>query len=357
MDSLQSHQGLWPVRTLGAGREGRDPSVSVAPRLSVDFEGAVGQLEGSDDEVLGKLVDGAVTADGKVAILDASYGVVRLFTRDLKPRGRLGGFGGGAGEVADPLGLFRAGPGWVGVVDGAGRRIEYFPLAPSSSSARPGIRIGVSRVFDTCQISDRLFALGLVLADTQGLNELTNVALVHELNATGAVKSSFSEPYPPIRHPLVADIYAIGRLACDHVGGGRIYAAYSMLGEVHAMSSDGDLVWIAQLSDFQQPRQRHVAGRSIGVDPEQDILRIDYIEHLALLSPQVLALTVRSRVRESLRSSSWNVVHVTYLIDAVSGELVEHLQGDVMVIGGGNGHAILYREVPHPQVVVREFVH
>ena len=324
------------------------------PLLAVfDSAGAIGVMSGSPDYTFGVLSDAIVLSDGRVAVLDESYGLVRLFSPDLTPRGTLGATGDGPGEFADPVALFGSGDR-IAVVNRQGSRLEGFSHAFSpQGDAVTTDRLGIDVVFlsDVCETSRGLVAVGTRMLGTVA-DELVAEEYVHRIDGeTGQVISSLPAPYAHGGDLDVAITFGEElHLTCDAEKEGWLWVAHGLLGEVHALDLDGGVRWITILTDVSFPDVMQLPGQSIGLHPEQSQL-LEYISGLSILDQSTLAVQVTSMRRTSRGSSAGrSMSYRTYLLDRLSGELVGGAEGIHRVIGGGFGRAIVYRDSPFPSI-------
>lgn len=130
-DSLVSNAASMPVQDVDFHtlQSRTPPALTALARFPEDA--AVGKLQGDSVLVLGEILDAtivpAVTAGTPgpvVALLDGSYGNVRLFTIDGAPESGFDSFGQGAGEVRAPV-VLAADDDAVVVLDAA-LKVERF---------------------------------------------------------------------------------------------------------------------------------------------------------------------------------------------------------------------------------------
>ena len=352
-DSLLSSLADVPVLSMSLEDQPNPMATELIGALA-DFgrQSVFGQLDGPVDSVLGELIDAAVLSNGEIAVLDRNYGLVRLFSATLEPMTVLGGFGEGPGEVEDPVAIFEHPKGWITVVDADGVRLERFDFErPEGQIERTPLP--VYHAYDGCGIQNRSFVVGTNVAFDfeQRTASLVSPGVVHEIDLSGDLVNSFAIPYSNMRDYEVATTYGMAFLECeDTQEGGRIWVAYSTLGEVHSMNSSGELQWIASLSDLRYPNQIQTQS-AMGMDPEQTDL-IELISNISLLSDSVLAVQVSStrRFSRTERETSFR----TYLLEKETGRFLGGLRGSHQVLGGGQRHAVLYQASPHPQISLAE---
>ncbi|TVP74265.1 MAG: hypothetical protein EA352_11035 [Gemmatimonadales bacterium] len=360
---------------------GSGSAAGLEPLQHFDDAGAVGVAEGDPDLTLGTIEGATFLSDGRLALVDRDFGLVRLLGGSTPDR--LGGFGEGPGEFSRPTGVAEDNSGGLLVLDRAGGalRIERFapegsgfafdrrravPLFPGdggSSICITGGRTYVSGV----QLEEEDSAVG---APLEGL--LGSRSMVHELDDDGGFLRSFGAPYGPPEGLVGAQAQAdngvdasameldlmlyfgTAQMACDGGQGGQIWVAFSELGELHLHTTDGELVWIARLSDFKLSALHQTItefGTSVGGDPNRGFPVVrDRISDVALVADEVVALQV-TRTRTHLNRTR-EFSYRTYLLDANSGQLLGAFTADHRIVGGEGGRVLLYREAPHPQVFV-----
>jgi hypothetical protein len=356
-DSLLSNVASTPVqdvdfRTL----ESRTPQALTALARFPE-EDAVGELEGDSALVLGKILDAtivpAVTAGTPgpvVALLDGSYGNVRLFTTDGTPESGFGSFGQGPGEVRAPVAL-AADDDAVVVLDAA-LKIERFGRRGPSWQPLGSTRLTIGGA-DVCAMDPGLVVLGPLVGAQPKATLRTDPQTVHVVDRkTGEVSTSFSAPY---RYDDLMALWEMvkGRLACDR-GGDRIWVAYSVLHEVHALDLDGRLLWITRLSDLVYPDlvETTEGGR---ISIHEDILsteRIEQTTHITRLGRSLLAVQVESYSMADLKAPHPEPSYRTYFLDAATGRGVGAIAADHQILAADGTHAVLYRQDPFPQFAV-----
>jgi len=381
---LSSHTDV-PVVRVSLPEEGGAPlPADLAPLATFDEASAVGVLEATDgassDLVFGTLTDAEVAPDGTVLLLDGSYSVVRVLSPSLEPVDVLGGEGEGPGEFDGPGWLFWVGPDEFGVL-GAGR-IEVFRQAGGTYEYSRRIPVGaLPSAEDACFTPEHRYVEGLRLSvgeaevTREGLRQIDfeeatiQPEVLHEIGAGGDVLRSFSAPYQvTLPYENGGDLLHMalnltnGPLACR---AGVVWAGYSLLGEVHALGEDGALRWITRLMDLGHPGLRYMwdaSGQRYGrsgiyhvEDFEGGDFALPYLNRVILLSDDVLAAQVRNTYYgpiEEGQPQSVTITYRTYLLDPEDGHFLGGFTADHQILGGGNGTAVLYRELLFPQISV-----
>lgn len=353
------------------------PTAGLRGALSTfDSTRAIGVLGGTDstDYLFGELVDAEVDRDGKVLLLDAQFGHLRIFSPDLKPVQVLGKLGKGPGEFVGPKTLIWLSPDEIGVFDPKAARIERFRnngvnYEPSGTLNLYSMPI----TYETCGADGRVFAQGIRLSIEGKAVTRTSMrqvdwrqavvsmaGFVHEFGATGEVLRSFSVPYEGMSNITLANYYTeAGGIACVP---GRVWVAYGQLGEIHALTDSGELLWIAKVSDLRNPghvfrysaRGQSLPGSgAINVDMRAGNYSIEWIDRISLLSKRVLAADVLVRhIGDPSDQYPVSYKHRTYLLDARDGTQLGAFSKAHWILGGNHGKAVLYREDPFPQVAV-----
>jgi hypothetical protein len=379
---LSSAPGVRVIDVPSGGAVAGSQLVASVQRLSrFDGAAAVGVADGDPELTLGTITAAAFLADGTVALADRDFAVVRLLRGAAAAR--LGRPGEGPGELISPIAVAEDARGRLLVLNRTGGplRVERFRRGPGGFEfdTRLPLRLYPGDAGSAlCAAAGRTWATGVLLADEarsagqplEGI--LASRALVHELDDEGSIVHSFSVPYGPRRRPGAAAPQAApddaagsmeldvllqlgsARMTCDALHGGRLWVGFSGLGEVHLHTAAGELQWIARLRDFERSTLHETTserGTSLGGDPAQTFPVVrDRISDVSLLASDVLAVQVtRTRTqRDRQRDFSYR----TYLLDAGSGAVLGSFEADHRIMVGSGGRAVLYREAPHPQVLV-----
>jgi hypothetical protein len=349
-----SAQATVPVHDVRLDRGTAGDASRAALGALEAFEGGVviGVDEGPEELTLGEITDAVALAGGSVALLDPSFSRVRVFSAQGEPAGFFGEPGEGPGGLEWPTGLSTDGGSRVVVADMGGRRLEGFEL--SGDGATPVSRTLVEPVnaetLDACVLGGRTFVTGFLAERNErgAATGVTSAALVHEIDDAGDPIHSFPEPYEALRNPLVAETLGMARLACGETseGGAMLWAAYALLGEVHAFGADGRLAWIARFPDLATPR--FLASETTIRAERSGQSALEHLSHLSQIAPDLIAVQVTSR-RLDRSATGPPLTYRTYLLNARTGEQVAAFEAEHLVIGGGSGLAVLYRPAPFPQ--------
>lgn len=200
------------VRQIRGAQGVRETSI---PSINIEHEGkTIAVPEGRSRHKLGEIVDGLVTAEGEILVLDRSFGLVRTYARNGDSVGVFGGLGGGKGKFLQPVGLDRSPDGGLVVIDRAGRRAIRYRADEDSTSVE---NIALQFVpEDGCILSDTLLVVGARLdTNANGDVNLASTAAVHLIGKNGGVIRSFGTPYHA-RSRWAAQALSRNRIVCDH---------------------------------------------------------------------------------------------------------------------------------------------
>lgn len=376
-----SSQANAPTTDVSAASSPQGMSPLVSRLSSFDgptTRGLADSRDGPAGFVFGTLVDAAADESGALLLLDGDYVLVRSLSASLDSVQIIGRAGEGPGEFVQPISLLSVAADRFAVFDRANHRLQSFEgsggtFVPSGQSTVQKL----AELRDACSLNGSYFIKGMqmmIAGDAAESNELRGVDLtevtpggysIHKINGEGEVVRSFSRPYLeglPNNGPHNIDLAAHVNEGPIECGNDRIFAAYTLLGEVHALSSDGDLAWIVRFTDYDFPGYIYrwldsggplPGSGSLDVDAEAGNYAIDTISHITLLSPDILAVSIDRRIVGS-RLDDYPVSHSyrTYLINPMDGSSLGAFVAEHEVIGGGNGTAVLYRPEPFPEIGV-----
>lgn len=228
----------------------------------------IGELDGSDEQVLGHIRGVAVDGAGNLFVLDAHAHEVRWFGEGGAFRGRPGRRGRGPGERTAPMDIALDGAGRVHVLDPANLRITTYTPRDTGLVHTGDVRVPPG--YSLCAIGARRF---LLLPRDEGV--------IHEVAAVGNVVRPFgSIESPPEettdrelrQNPIQREIVNGGVLRCDPASG-TLVLLHTPLPLVRAFAADGRPLWRTVLSGYRpirwiwSPTEDGRPGARMGVDP------------------------------------------------------------------------------------------
>lgn len=306
---------------------------------------AVGTRDGPEEFTLGEILDADVSFTDELAILDQSFGSVRIFDRSGMPAQVLGGFGEGPGEFEDPIAI-SFGPLDTLLVADRGVLIHKFGRTGDTLVFSNRIRLKGIVPQDACSAGGDLFVLGERYVAEAGSGDWSPSFLgsVHKVSDQGEVEKSFSVPYLT-EDPLEFQRFSVGVLACD-APNGRVWIGYGPLGEIHAYGADGDLLWISKLEGFRHSLFKDERG---GIVPDMSADRVDMLRSIFYLSPEALVATVESWTFEETGLELDTEARII-VINPDTGE-VRAAGAGWNLLGGSALSAVAVRNAPFPQFV------
>lgn len=304
-----------------------------------------GDEDGDSSAVFGDLVDGTVLLDGRILLLDGSFGLVRILGSGGRG-GVVGGFGEGPGTFVEPTVLVVRDDSLVVVDRSRALHVLTLPQAGLPSWVR-STRLSIE-VEDACSMNGNLLALAPPLSyPGNGPPELReDLGVLHWLDGEGTVTASFHVPYRTTS-TVVSQSFASGRLLCD-AKTQSIVVALSSLGEIHRLSATGEVHWIARLPDYSYPP---LVERSTGtVGPARDFSGpIDQVRKVAQFADSLLIVSITSTaVFEPGRPRTHRLV----VLRSSDGVLLGQIAAEdvAAVLFGSSSEALVYRDLPYPQV-------
>lgn len=153
-----------------------------APRLGVQEEVRIGELDGADEYTFGRITDVAVAADGRIYVLDGQALNVRIFAPDGAHLRTFGRSGGGPGELKQPGGMVFLADGRLLVRDPGNTRMNIYsadgealttwPIPGGFFTSAPVFTDRAGRVYSDVIVErdsvTRQFKVGLMRMDAEG---------------------------------------------------------------------------------------------------------------------------------------------------------------------------------------------
>lgn len=216
--------------------------------LAASEVASIGVFEGPDDAfILGEVGDVVVSGD-QVYVLDVQAENVRVFSTAGAHLTTFGGSGQGPGEFVRP-GALTIGPGSenIWVVDQSGR-LSQFSLADMAPRFVGTIQVE-GGVQDVCFAADETLVVHNLLVEESGpLQRLTTAG---EVTASFGHKAYLS-PSVSIGYSFINNV----RIDCSDHGSWVFYG--SALGELRGYRGNGELAWIAAITNFTWPDMREL---------------------------------------------------------------------------------------------------
>jgi hypothetical protein len=297
----------------------------------------VGELEAPETHVFGRIRALALGEQGELFVLDAMNRELRWFDASGAFVSRTGRSGRGPGELFAPTAVTVDGGGSVYVLDPPNLKIARYRATADGLEHLGDMRIGPA--FDFCMIGARQFTM-----------YPSRDGVVHELDATGAIRHSFGDlSVSDVSDVLAAEVGLEmanrGDLACDRARG-RILRTSEQLGRVYSYDLSGHLLWETRLPEFHPVRWERVgAGRiRMAVDPSSGTAQT--VSAIAVMSNGDVLVTVHEG-----SASNPDGQLVARILDGSTGRQVAAVPSAAVWVLSRGKDLFGIQELPFPRVV------
>lgn len=302
---------------------------------------AVGEFEGDPSLIFGHLSHAAFLGPDSaeaVAFLDIGTGQLRLFDLDGTPLSVSGGVGEGPGEFGAPASLGVGGTTDVAVVGDLTGRVQRFRLVGDSLVYEDQER--VSRPFEShCTIGGTSYILA---PGTPGDGVTTPPIIYRTDDAAEPFGRAYHFPESQVRY-----WYSQGHLACSREG---VFYASMRLGEVHAYSPDGELLWIRPLPEFETVPS-FMTEEGFAYDQNTRGI-LDMVLSLTTVGDSLVVAHV-ARTDYGVRPPEPPTSRV-YALRSSDGSVAGLSVGGPQVLGGSNETVVVYGSDPYPRFQIHE---
>jgi hypothetical protein len=330
---------------LSASNSDPTPSTFLSLFTRRDDDQRFGMEKGLASDVFGAIVSAEVLPDGRVVLLDASYGLVRVHSGS-EIGITFGGLGEGPGSFVEPVKLVSHGD-TLYVLDRA-RTLHVLSLPRQGAPAwARTVRLPLDAE-DACFSSRGLIALAPPVSFRGGgAPDFTpNSGVLHRLSADGEVLESFYVPYRTDSR-AVAQSFSAGRLLCNF-GDGSVTIGFSSLGEVHHLSKNGETRWITRLPDYSYPPLEERPNGTVG--PARDYRSsIDQVSSISLFADSLIVASVTST---AVFQPGRPVTHRLAILRRRDGTFLGYYADESVsaVLFGSTRETLIYRDFPYPEV-------
>jgi hypothetical protein len=318
----------------GAGRP--LPFIRAAQPVST-----IGSLDGATPFVFGRISDVEFINDSTIAVLEGSANEVRVFTVAGEHLQTFGRTGSGPGEFQNAVAVTVSPKGEIVVAD-LRKMVQFFRRGPRGFEYIRSVTLPFG-VRSMCYLGSRLYVNG---ADIEGK------AIIRALDDSGRTVAEFGEIYESPNSMINYQI-AQGRIICDEARRVICYMPASLLGEVRAFRSTGELLWRVRVTDFLSNRVTEEPGGGMGVQRSPngahaaggmlDIAPVGLIAQWTFMTPEQM------KAKEAATQ-----VH-SVLIDPVTGKATS-LGIGLPLLRSRRGDLVLEQtDDPIPQIIVRRY--
>ena len=244
---------------------------------------SIGVLDGNPKEQFGELSAVAAQRGGRVAILDAKTGLLRVFDSLGTIVGEHGRLGSGPGEFRFPRAMVGIGWDTVAVLDHGLSRVSFFNTTVPARGYARSFKLDVP-AWDFCGLGKWVFVSGYRARDS---------SVVRKLDLRGAELGAFGTPFTEIKNPIASGMVAVQTAIGCHPRTNLILVAHALYPVVRAYdAATGALKWTSTLSDFERTIIEVVEGGVRFSGPKSGVT--DMVEKLLPLdSTLVLVQLVR----------------------------------------------------------------
>lgn len=318
-----------------------DPQGTAEMALSPAALATIGTEGGAPPTVFSSMTSAIFVDDTTVAIIDEAMHEVRVFTTTGRYLQTVGRDGRGPGEFRRPVAIAMTPTGQLLVSD-TQRKLHVFARGPNGFAFDHAIPMTVS-ISSMCYMGDVLYVSGATLED---------VRLIRAIDGEGKITASFGMIYNS-SNPMINWQVAQGRIACDGERGLVLYMAGSLLGEVRAYRTSGELVWRVRVPEYRTNIIHDVANgfqmeRSpVGVDADASLVRVTESGVLAQWTFRSVA-DVEAKAAASQVNSVW--------IDVTTGTASYLGSAIPRIAATRSGTALVLSPEPIPQLMVHSLM-
>lgn len=298
---------------------------------------SIGKLSGPRHEVFGRITD-VHLVDRRIAVLDARFNELRIFTFSGRLSHAVGGEGRGPGFFLRPVALDISRDGSLYILDDLNNRITIMGSQRSDSVGTRPVRF-VSD--DMCELDGRVYVTGF---------EVGHPELVREIDGLGNVSSRFATFYN-VGNKLAQRLLSQAELECIE-SSGMVIVVPVLLPEIRAYSKDGELLWRALFDDFNSMRIIETERGSV-IQRISNGEVVDVVESVAVSEDGTIVVQVGGITTEALEVGRGFERLDTYLLSAQDGS-GSYVGRDVPLVRDINSEVVATGRSDVPGVVLYE---
>lgn len=224
-------------------------SLIIDQLSNIEEYASIGNLEGKEEEMFGRIEDVAIDSRNRIFILDFGRQVVEVFTTEGEHLTTLGRRGQGPGEFERAQSLITVEDQWLLV--GNAFRIEVFDIS-GEMIFRESVQLQ-RPVNDLCAVGNKLYIHSIGFTDDDGVSEENYRNMIHAYSLLSFDHLfSFGQSYKSTNQ-FVIDRMSTGSLGCNEASNMVVFA-FERMNVTHGYSADnGSLKWITRIDDFNLP--------------------------------------------------------------------------------------------------------
>ena len=307
----------------------------------------LGVESGEPYEMFSQISDIKLDSGGNLYVLDAQYSEVRVFNPEGLFLYSVGSEGRGPGEFFKPRGMEVDSTGRIYVVDKAYRKTILNRVGNTH-------QLGETRTLSVSPVG-LCKQDGIVYVHGTFLGESSNPIFAY--SSDGILSGSFGTIYnsPSSEVQLT---FGEGHIACSSRPGRIIYAP-RLLPMIYGYSLEGDIQWVAKVSNFEplevEENKRGNSGRSqisVGILSST----YDQVVGVVSLPEKYVIVQVASFTPESIHGGGERYATLrSYIMLSQSGEAVYIGDSLPIIKAISKDHLYTTRISPHPQISVRSY--
>ncbi len=310
----------------------------------------LGALNGKPYEMFGQISDIKLDSSGNMYILDAQYSEVRVFNSEGLFLYSVGSPGRGPGEFFMPRGMEVDSIGRVYVVDKSYRK-TIFKRVGNTHKLEKAVTLSVSPV-GLCKQDGILYVHGT--SSGKSSNAIFSYAL--EGDSLGAFGTIYKSPSAMVQH-----VFGRGNIACSRHPGRIIYSP-RLLPTIYGYSLEGDIRWVAKISNFETLR---VVENKLGDSGQSEVSmgllssKHDQVVGIVPLPEKYVIVQIASFTPESVDPEEGEgeryAMLRSYIMLSRSGEAVYIGDSLPIIKAVSEDHFYTIYTSPYPQISVRSY--
>ncbi len=325
----------------------QDAGVLAQNLLSSEKKLTLGVLEGESYEMFGHISAVKLDSEGNIYILDSGYSEVRVFNSEGIFLYSVGSEGRGPGEFFYPKDMEVDTNGRIIVVDRA-RRKTIFEQTGSTHQYEETRSLSVVPV-KLCNQG------GIVYVQGVSVGGPSNVIFSYSSggDSLGAFGSSYKSS-----SDMVQSVFGEGHIACSRDPSQIIYAP-RLLPIIYSYSLEGEIQWVAKISDFEalkviENKRGDSGSSSVSMNLRSSMH--DQISGIIALPQKYAIVQVASITPESVEGEGEKyAVLRSYVMLSKSGEAVYIGDSLPRIIAITKDHFYVTHSTPHPQISVYSY--
>lgn len=352
-DSLVVPPGSGTLLRRIAPADGDPELASFARRLSTrQFVSEVGNDEGPEEEVLGRVVAAHLFSDGSVGILDQQASMLRIFNSEGTHRYSIGGEGDGPGELSFPQAVAEQLSGEVWLLDST--HLHKFKDEGGDLAFEERWPLESYTGRDLCTAADDIMVHIPMHLTRPDQSASVHPEVLFRYDAEGERKNSFGIPYKAYAERLVMDRMNRGSIACTEDG--SVFLAYEGMNRLEKYdASSGTLLWHGEFEGIHIPRlqERLLEDQRTGVSyvAGDGPLVHNLLGVSGGQGSPIIVQFVR-RMQEDIMAGIDQYEIETFAVSSASGESIYLGEGIPQILSLTEEHAVFHHEDPFPRVEV-----